>query len=199
MAEYVYCIINKAMQGKCKCGGTSRTPDDRCRELFNTSLPLKCTVEYSIKVNNYKEAEKYIHDKIISAGFIRYDGREWFECNPNDIKYIYDEYSELYPYDKNYKKPNGQTIIKNIKNIKNITINNMYACPICNYETTARTALYNHNKSDKHLINVKNEALNKENEKLKLKDKEIEELKKEIKKLEVKVQIYKELLETSKK
>jgi hypothetical protein len=111
MAEYVYCITNKAMHNKCKCGGTARTPNIRCKELSNTSVPLECNVKYSIKVNNFRKAEKYIHNKIISYGFMRYDGKEWFECNPNDIKYIYDEYVKLYPYDENYKKPMKRQLI----------------------------------------------------------------------------------------
>ncbi len=90
----------------------------------------------------------------------------------------------------------------------------MYSCKICNYETTARTALYNHNKSQKHLAKLQNIKLNEEKDILEKQTKEIEELKKkisemekekellikdkEIEKLEMKAQIYKELSEKSK-
>jgi hypothetical protein len=90
----------------------------------------------------------------------------------------------------------------------------MYTCDICNYETDVRTAIYNHNKTKKHIHNLKIyekkvKEVNAENELLKQKNKEIEELKqklieienekdKEIAKLEVEAKIYKELSEKSK-
>ncbi len=99
----------------------------------------------------------------------------------------------------------------------------MYTCDICNYKTNARTAIYSHNKTKKHLINMDNAnpyhkyeqkieelekiLLIKENEILKNKEiiNEIEELKeileiknKEIIKLEIEARIYKELSEKNK-
>lgn len=90
----------------------------------------------------------------------------------------------------------------------------MYTCDICNYETDVRTAIYNHNKTKKHIHNLeiyekKVKEVNVENELLKQKNKEIEELKqklieiekekdKEIAKLEVEAKIYKELSEKAK-
>ena len=69
MAEYVYCITNPSMVNKIKSGGTAQTPEIRCDKLYNTSLPEKCVLAYYIKVNNFRDAEKYIHDKIIKALF----------------------------------------------------------------------------------------------------------------------------------
>lgn len=92
MEGYVYCFTNPSMPNLNKCGGTKRDPQTRCKELFNTSLPVECRVEYYIKVNNWRESEKEIHDKIIELGFKRFKGREWFECSPNDIKLIFDNY-----------------------------------------------------------------------------------------------------------
>ncbi len=57
----------------------------------------------------------------------------------------------------------------------------MYICNICNYETNARTALYNHKKSQKHLYKIKILEENKTNE---LKDNKIKELEEKIKELE---------------
>jgi hypothetical protein len=90
----------------------------------------------------------------------------------------------------------------------------MYTCNICNYETDVRTAIYNHNKTKKHITNkeIYDKKVNDDNELLKLKNKEIEELKqellkvkqekelkdKEIAKLETKAEIYKELSEKAK-
>jgi hypothetical protein len=85
----------------------------------------------------------------------------------------------------------------------------VYICKLCNYETTARTALYNHNKSKKHLSKITNNELLEEKEIIEKQTKEIEELKqellkvkqekdKEIAKLEVEAKIYKELSEKAK-
>ncbi len=85
----------------------------------------------------------------------------------------------------------------------------MYNCILCNYNTTSRTALCNHNKTKKHLHNKeeydKNQKIKEENEVVKLKNKEIEDLKIELskvkeekKELEVTAKIYKELSEKSK-
>ena len=85
----------------------------------------------------------------------------------------------------------------------------MYTCNICNYETDVRTAIYNHNKTKKHLKNIKDyEKKNtEEKEIIEKQNKEIEELKKElikvkqekeIAKLEVEAKIYKELSEKAK-
>jgi hypothetical protein len=81
----------------------------------------------------------------------------------------------------------------------------MYSCNICDYFTDCRTAIYHHNKSKKHVINLEKDTLNKENEKLKLQEKEIAELKKEllikdkeIEKLEAIKDLYKELSEKPK-
>lgn len=98
--EYVYCITNPLIPNVSKCGGTRRYPTNRCKELSNTSLPLDCNLEYFIKVNNWKNAEKYIHNKLIEEGFKKYDRREWFECNPDQIKYIFDECEKIYKYDQ---------------------------------------------------------------------------------------------------
>jgi hypothetical protein len=58
MKGYVYCITNHAMPNLCKIGGTEKDPVIRCKELSNTSLPVKCKLEYFIKVNNWKKIRK---------------------------------------------------------------------------------------------------------------------------------------------
>jgi hypothetical protein len=179
MPEYVYCIANKAMPNKSKSGGTARTPEIRCDDFFTTALPIKCNVEYYIKVNNFKEAEKYIHKRIIEMGIKKYDRREWFECNPSDIKHIYDEYAELFPYDSSKEKISNQDNKQYNKKIfiKNNKQNKIYNCTSCNYNTEDKGNYYHHKKTNKHLMNINNiEILKKENEELKQKllQKEIE-------------------------
>ena len=154
MSEYVYCITNPLIENVSKCGGSSRLPENRCRELSNTSLPLKNKLEYFIIVNNWRKAEKYIHDKLSENGIERFEGREWFKCRPNEIKYIFNECKKIY----------GINNINDIKDKKTITINNknisiknkIFECKICNYSTEVKSNINRHNKSEKHLEKIKN-------------------------------------------
>jgi hypothetical protein len=98
--EYVYCIKNEAMPNICKCGGTAKTPEKRCKQISNTSLPLECQIAYYIEVINWKKAEKFIHNKIVESGIKRYKSREWFDCKPEFIKNIFDECKKLYGFVK---------------------------------------------------------------------------------------------------
>ena len=56
----------------------------------------------------------------------------------------------------------------------------MYTCDICNFETTARTALYNHNKSKKHTAIMQNKKLLQEKQITEQQNKEINELKQKL-------------------
>ena len=49
---YVYCMTNKSYKDKCKIGFTTKTPQERAKELSNTSTPDPFNVEYAIKVKN---------------------------------------------------------------------------------------------------------------------------------------------------
>ncbi len=137
MNGYIYCFSNRGMSGLCKCGGTERDPFDRCKELFNTSMAFKCNVEYFIKVSDWRNTEKLIHDEIVDSGIKRCDRREWFMCNPGDIKHIFDKYDEV---DGNMKK------IK-INNIKK------YSCKDCNYNTNKKSDYTRHQTSQRHKRN----------------------------------------------
>ncbi len=174
--EYIYCIENKALPDICKCGGTSKKPERRCKELSNTSLPLKCQIAYSVEVSNWKEAEKYIHNKLEELGIERYTGREWFKCKPDDIKYLFDECAKLYKcneeivVDDNKKSVVKSKSIKNtkIKVVKNVEAVKEYVCDLCDYITTDSGNFSKHKQTLKHIDNTNNILLiEKENEKLK--------------------------------
>jgi len=75
----------------------------------------------------------------------------------------------------------------------------MYSCNICNFQTEVRTAIYNHNKSKKHIANIQNIELSNEKKSTEDKEQEIDNLKKqlaekdkEIEKLELINKVYKE-------
>ncbi len=174
--EYVYCLKNDKMPNTCKCGGTAKSPQDRCNQISNTSLPVKCELAYFIEVNDWRKAEKYVHDRIIEMGIKRFKGREWFDCNPDDIKSVFDECEKLYRYVKGGSEGDGKEgVNKNIKQDETEIEIKKYHCEICNYDTIERTAFYHHNKSKKHEICSKKinideyEKLRKENQELKQK------------------------------
>lgn len=51
MTGYVYILSNAAMPGLLKIGKTTRTPDERARELARgTGVPGPYTVEHSVEV-----------------------------------------------------------------------------------------------------------------------------------------------------
>ena len=188
--QYVYCIINDELANLCKCGGTKNSPQYRCDQLSNTSLPVKCKLAYFIEVNDWKIAEKYIHNKITDMGVKRFEGREWFNCKPDDIKTVFDECKKLYGYNgENNKKEDTENIsnnkkedTENISNNKKEDIKNInYHCDPCDYETNERTAFYHHNKSKRHELCIRKiditeyQKVIKENKELKQKIIEIEE------------------------
>jgi len=210
MEGYIYCFTNPSMPNLCKCGGTKRDPLIRCKELFTTSLPVECKVEYSIKVNNWKEAEKIIHNQIIKNGFNRCKGREWFKCNPDDIKFIFDNYEKDEYLKDNIKDINDDikmdnSIEKKIIVNKNITVNNIniindkYYCKACEYETNDSGNYSNHKKTKKHLKN--SDEFKKKEEKISIyeKNKEIEILKKQLMESEKKNKDLENLIQQCKK
>lgn len=174
--EYVYCLKNEEMPNICKCGGTADSPFNRCEQLFNTSVPVKHEVAYFVEVNDWKKAEKYIHDRLIEKGIKRFKGREWFKCKPDDIKHVFDECKKLYGFNKEeVVKVDDNIAVKGDKVNENLKSKSFY-CKICDYTTYERTAYYHHKSSKKHELCSKKIDIN-EYEKIK---KENEELKKEL-------------------
>ena len=84
-------------------------------------------------------------------------------------------------------------------------MNIVYECLICNYSSIDKSNLNHHNKSKKHIFNIKKINSEKEKELIKIKDEEIEKLKQKLidsenqkKEFEIKAQIYKEISEKAK-
>jgi hypothetical protein len=155
--EFVYCISNPLIPNISKCGGSKRYPGIRCRELSNTSLPVDCKLEYFIKVNNWRDAEKFIHNKLIEKGFKRYDKREWFECKPDEIKNIYKECENIFaPKIEITKVINKTIIINNNQKINNYKVyNSNYQCEKCTYATNIKRDFDKHLLTRKHIKNTK--------------------------------------------
>ncbi len=211
--EYVYCIKNDAMPDICKCGGTSKTPETRCKEISNTSLPLKCQIAYYIKVTNWKKAEKFIHDKIVEKGIKRYKNREWFDCKPEFIKTIFEECKTLYGFvgdnivehiddNENDKKDTKSDKTNSDNKIQNNNDNNkaekikIYNCLECNYTTEDSGNFAHHKTTKKHIKNIENNnKTNTINNQIEILTQENNELKRKLNEKDMQNQILEKELE----
>ncbi len=159
MAGYIYCFTNPLMINLCKCGGTENLPEIRCKQLFTTALPVPCTVEFYIKVKDWRKAEKEIHNKIKEIGIKRFENREWFNCQPKDIKNIYDNYYDKIDItDSTIKYSENSTISNKYENIiinKKYKDGNNYNCEKCNYTTVKKYDFQRHLDTKKHIENTK--------------------------------------------
>jgi predicted nuclease with TOPRIM domain len=135
MTSYIYCISNPYLSNIIKVGETSRTISERLKELNNsTTTVCDFKLEYYIKVNTSDrfKIEKEIHNKIVENGYERIKGREFFKCSSDNIKKIFEEYSEikteLIDNLENTSKNNIETNI-----IKKFNCNNKknYKCKKC--------------------------------------------------------------------
>ena len=64
MSGYVYLLTNEAMPGWVKLGKTEKSPSERARELFNTSVPFRFDVAFAIKVPNPENLEDLLHEEL---------------------------------------------------------------------------------------------------------------------------------------
>jgi len=81
---YVYCMTNKNYPNKCKIGFTTKTPQERAKQLYNTSIPDPFNVEFFIYVKNPEKYEAIIHNKLEQYRYNK--DREFFTCEPNDVE-----------------------------------------------------------------------------------------------------------------
>ncbi len=169
------------MPNICKCGGTADSPYNRCEQLFNTSLPVKCEVAYFIEVSDWKTAEKFVHNEIIKLGMKRFKGREWFKCKPDDVKSVFDECKKIYGV---VLKDNVTVVKSDVIEKENINIdekkkNKSYYCKYCNYSTLDSANYSHHKKSKKHIVVLDN-----------LKIQDYEKIKKENNEKTIRIDIY---------
>ena len=87
---YLYCLSNESMPGLLKVGMTSRTPEDRAKELFTTGVPLPFKIEFAKKIKNTNKKEGIIHN-ILSQYKDRINPRrEFFRVPPEEVKALFD-------------------------------------------------------------------------------------------------------------
>src|SRR5438128_1100387 len=64
-AGHVYILLNPMMQGLLKIGMTERTPEERARELSNTTgVPVPYSIAFSEEVIDCVRAERLIHARL---------------------------------------------------------------------------------------------------------------------------------------
>jgi hypothetical protein len=64
--QFIYIMINPAMQGLLKIGKTNRTPTERAQEISgSTGVPTKFHVAYELRVKDSTRAERLIHEKLM--------------------------------------------------------------------------------------------------------------------------------------
>lgn len=83
---YIYVLINPAMPGLLKIGLTTKTPEERVKELSSaTGVPVNFILIYKEFFQDCVSAEKAIHTRLEAQGFRFNKGREFFEAEPADV------------------------------------------------------------------------------------------------------------------
>ena len=87
---YVYCLSNTTMPGLLKVGMTTRTPEERARELFTTSVGAPFTVEFAKKVRNPMAKEHTLHLLLEQYTERTSRSREFFRVSPEEVRTLFD-------------------------------------------------------------------------------------------------------------
>lgn len=77
MRGHLYILSNRAMPNLLKVGYTTRTLEERIRELSTTGVPGIFVAEFYCEVDNAPVLEKAVHSRLSSHRY----GKEFFRCN----------------------------------------------------------------------------------------------------------------------
>lgn len=138
MPGIIYCVTNPSMNNYCKVGETGKTIKDRMKGLNNTSIPIPFKLDFFIEIDYCKRfnIEKTIHKEIIKFGYDRLPGKEFFKCNPNDIKHIFEKYGTIkYEEKESVKDVVKESVKESVKK---------YICKTCNKTFARKDYLNNH-------------------------------------------------------
>ncbi len=78
---YVYVLTNDAMPGLVKVGRTTRDPESRACELFQTGVPVPFEVYFSALFPDCIDAEAHVHRELTLSRVS--EGREFFRVEPD--------------------------------------------------------------------------------------------------------------------
>lgn len=94
---YVYVLTNPSFRDDwVKIGKSSRLPEVRGRELYNTAVPLPYEIYATLQTEKFNEAERMIHRSIDRISDLRINkGREFFNIAPEAAYEILADIKEL--------------------------------------------------------------------------------------------------------
>lgn len=85
---YVYCLSNASFGNSVyKIGFTTKHPEERAQQLYNTGVPTPFRVEESVYVHDYRQKEKTIH-QLLDAHRIN-SGREFFNIPIHKVQQLF--------------------------------------------------------------------------------------------------------------
>ncbi len=94
---YVYVLTNPSFRDDwVKIGKSSRLPEVRGRELYNTAVPLPFEIYATLQTEKYNEAERMIHRSIDRISDLRINkSREFFNIAPEEAYEILADIKDL--------------------------------------------------------------------------------------------------------
>jgi hypothetical protein len=78
------------MSGILKVGMTERTPEERAKELFTTSVPLPFKIEFAKRVTDPKGKESSLHLLLEQYTDRVYPRREFFRVSPEEVRKFFE-------------------------------------------------------------------------------------------------------------
>jgi hypothetical protein len=98
---FVYCAVCPSQNGLVKIGYTARCPQQRMKELSNTSVAFDFSVACFVEVSDCEAAEAYVHTGLSSNGHERVNPkREFFKTTPDEAHGWLMAAEGLYPVDE---------------------------------------------------------------------------------------------------
>jgi len=145
---YIYCVSTPANNDRCKVGETLKGIEHRLKGLNTTNVSENFKLDYYIVVDPLKRfnIETSIHNDIVSAGYSRFTGKEFFKCKPDNIKHIFEKYGDIYSTineHKAIKSENNKD--EEIEQNNNILISNkIRTCEKCHKKFVKKSSYMSH-------------------------------------------------------
>ena len=87
---YIYCFSNPSYGGLVKVGMTTRSPEDRAKELFVTGVPTPFKIEFAKKVSNPASKEATLHMLLEEYTERTSHRREFFSVSPAEVRHFFE-------------------------------------------------------------------------------------------------------------
>lgn len=115
---YVYVLTNPSFKADwVKIGKSSRLPDVRSKELYNTAVPLPYEVYATLCTERYHQAEKLIHRSIDRISHLRINAsREFFNIPPEKAFEILEDIADLLGEEAEVNMYGDNVVIKTEQN-----------------------------------------------------------------------------------